>query len=152
MSLNNANSHVTSNANMGMNNNNYPFLESPGPGNNLGTGPRSAPSPMAPQPPLQVNGNGNGTGMTGVNVGIPMNAGQQMDVNMLYQKVMELSEVLKENREKTQGIVAGAEELAVSPHGFFLEGPQIRSLNTCIPALIGLGGYRMILIFHIQLE
>lgn len=52
--------------------------------------------------------------MNGMNVGVPMSAGQQMDVNMLYQKVVELSEVLKDNREKTQGIVAGAEELAVS--------------------------------------
>ena len=42
-----------------------------------------------------------------------MIAGQQMDVNFLFQKVMELSDVLRENREKTQGIVAGAEELAV---------------------------------------
>ena len=45
--------------------------------------------------------------------GLPLIAGQQMDVNLLYQKVMELSEILRENREKTQGIVAGAEELAV---------------------------------------
>lgn len=52
-----------------------------------------------------------------MNVGMPMNAGQQMDVNLLYQKVVELSEVLKENREKTQGIVLGAEELAVSAWG-----------------------------------
>ena len=52
--------------------------------------------------------------MNGINVGMPMSAGQQMDVNLLYQKVVELSEVLKENREKTAGIVAGAEELAVS--------------------------------------
>ena len=47
-----------------------------------------------------------------------MSAGQQMDVNMLYQKVVELSEVLKENREKTHGIVAGAEELAVRSCSF----------------------------------
>lgn len=51
--------------------------------------------------------------MNGLNLSMPMNAGHQMDVNMLYQKILELSEVLKENREKTQGIVAGAEELAV---------------------------------------
>ena len=43
-----------------------------------------------------------------------MIAGQQMDVNFLYQKVVELSEVLKDNREKTQAIIASAEELAVS--------------------------------------
>ena len=73
--------------------------------------PRLAPSPMQAQ---QHQVNGNGAGMNGMNVGMPMSAGQQMDVNLLYQKVVELSEVLKENREKTAGIVAGAEELAVS--------------------------------------
>ena len=62
-------------------------------------------------PSQQVNGNGGP--MNGVNLSMPMNAGHQMDVNMLYQKVLELSEVLKENRDRTQGIVAGAEELAV---------------------------------------
>lgn len=98
-------------------NNMFPtFLESPVTGNNnMGGVPRLAPSPIAQQPQHPVNNsNGNGAGMNGMNVGIPMNAGQQMDVNMLYQKVVELSEVLKENREKTQGIVSGAEELAVS--------------------------------------
>ena len=65
----------------------------------------------------QVNGtgsgmNGLGGGMSNGSGGLPMNAGQQMDVNMLYQKVIELSEVLRENRERTQAIVAGAEELA----------------------------------------
>lgn len=114
MSLNNPNTHVSNNGSLGVNNNNYPFLESPGPGNNLGPGPRSAPSPTPSQTQLQVNGNGNGAGINGMGVAIPMNAGQQMDVNLLYQKVMELSDMLKENREKTQGIVAGAEELAVS--------------------------------------
>lgn len=100
------------------------FLESPGGGNvnnnnnNLGNVPRLAPSPITQQPPHQMNNsNGNGAGMNGMNVGMPMNAGQQMDVNLLYQKVVELSEVLKENREKTQGIVLGAEELAVSAWG-----------------------------------
>lgn len=63
-------------------------------------------------PTQQVNGNGGP--MNGMNLSMPMNAGHQMDVNMLYQKVLELSEVLKENREQTQAIVAGAEELAVS--------------------------------------
>ncbi|KAL8697520.1 MAG: hypothetical protein Q9201_007086 [Fulgogasparrea decipioides] len=61
-------------------------------------------------PSQQINGNGGP--MNGMNLSMPMNAGHQMDVNMLYQKVLELSEVLRENREKTKGIVAGAEELA----------------------------------------
>ena len=83
---------------MSINSNNmFPsYLENP---------PRATPSQQT---------NGNGGGMISMNVGMPMNAGQQMDVNMLYQKVLELSEVLRENREKTQGIVSGAEELAVS--------------------------------------
>ena len=81
----------------------------------MGGVPRLAPSPMVQQqPPHQVNSNGNGAGMNGMNLGMPMSAGQQMDVNMLYQKVVELSEVLRENREKTHGVVSGAEELAVS--------------------------------------
>ncbi|KAL9592615.1 MAG: hypothetical protein Q9179_006541 [Wetmoreana sp. 5 TL-2023] len=63
-------------------------------------------------PSQQINGNGGP--MNGMNLSMPMNAGHQMDVNMLYQKVLELSEVLRENREKTKGIVAGAEELAVA--------------------------------------
>ena len=45
--------------------------------------------------------------------GLPMAAGTQMDVNYLFQKVVELSEVLRENREKTQSIVGAAEQLAV---------------------------------------
>ncbi|KAI4254160.1 MAG: hypothetical protein L6R42_007312 [Xanthoria sp. 1 TBL-2021] len=63
-----------------------------------------------PPPPQQVNGNGGP--MNGINLNMPMNAGHQMDVNMLYQKILELSEMLRENREQTQAIVAGAEELA----------------------------------------
>jgi hypothetical protein len=141
MSLNN--SHVSNNVNVVANNNTYPtFLESPGGGNNLGGVPRLAPSPMASQPQLQVNGNGNGAGMSGMGAGMPMNAGQQMDVNMLYQKVIELSEVLKENREKTQGIVAGAEELAVSPHMFFHDN-ELSITQKAL--LIGFSGRRLIL-------
>ncbi|MCJ1381842.1 hypothetical protein MMC17_004954 [Xylographa soralifera] len=86
------------------------FLESP-----AGNGPvqRQAPSPMQQG---QQGGNnvvnGVGQAMNGMGVGMPANAGQQMDVNMVYQRLMELSEVLRDNRERTQGIVAGAEELA----------------------------------------
>ena len=64
----------------------------------------------------QINGNGNAMN------GLPIVAGQQMDVNLLYQKVLELSEILKENREKTKGIVDGAENLAVSPFQRFAQG------------------------------
>ena len=90
--------------------NNFPsFLDtSPSTGSSSSV-PRLAPSPIAQQQ-QQVNNNGNGGGMNG----IPMAAGQQADVNFLYQKLCELSEVLRENREKTAGIIASAEELAVS--------------------------------------
>lgn len=80
-----------------------------------GSAQRQAPTAMTQQ---QVNNNGttNGVGgaMNGMGVAIPTPAGQQMDVNLVFQKLVELSEVLKDNREKTQGIIAGAEELAVS--------------------------------------
>ena len=97
--------------NMASNSSLFPsFLDnSTGPSNNLGGAPRLAPSPMAQQQQQQQT-NGNGNGMNGM----PIIAGQQMDVNLLYQKVLELSDVLKENREKAQGIVNGAEDLAVS--------------------------------------
>ena len=78
--------------------------------------PRLAPSPIVQQQ-QQVNSNGTGAAMNGM----PMIAGQQMDVNFLYQKVVELSEVLKDNREKTLAIIASAEELAVSLPIFFLK-------------------------------
>ena len=114
--------------------NNFPsFLDtSPGPGSS-GSASRLAPSPVAQQQ-QQQNNNGNGAGING----IPMAAGQQADVNFLFQKVCELSEVLKENREKTAGIIAGAEELAVSTSTkvskaprFSLAYPLILCLDNC---------------------
>ena len=88
------------------------FMESPSAPTNPNTlPPRLAPSPITS--PQQAQGNVNGNNVAAMN-GLPIGAGQQMDVNFLFQKVVELSEVLKENREKTAGIVAGAEELAVS--------------------------------------
>lgn len=102
---------------------NFPsFLDTSSSSNSLGGAQRLAPAPMAQQ---QQQANGNGNGMNGV----PILAGQQMDVNLLYQKVVELSEVLKENREKTQGIVNGAENLAVSAQkdSFGSLGPVLKS-------------------------
>ena len=76
---------------------------------------RQAPSPVtSPQGGQGNNASNNGGAQMNNMVGMSVNAGQQMDVHMVYQKVLELSEILKENRERTQGIVAGAEELAVS--------------------------------------
>lgn len=121
MALNNNNNNNNPPAPLPNNNNIHPnFLESPVvAGNNNATNnvmPRLMASPLTQQPQqhqINNNNNGNGIGMNGLNMGLPMNAGHQMDVNMLYRKVVELSEVLKENREKTQGIISGAEELAV---------------------------------------
>ena len=94
-----------------MANNFSSFLDtSPGTGSSNNV-PRLAPSPIAQQQQQQqINNNGCGAGM----YGMPMAAGQQADVNFLFQKLVELSDVLKDNREKTAGIIAGAEELAVS--------------------------------------
>ena len=82
---------------------------------NNGGPQRQAPSPVSGQHANTNAGtNGAGGAMNGINVAMPMGAGQQMDVNLVFQKLVELSEVLKDNREKTAGIIAGAEELAVS--------------------------------------
>lgn len=90
------------------------FLENSPSSNNLASLPRQAPSPIAQHP---VNQQANGAGVNGVNgmsVGLPMNAGHQMDLNVLFDQVEDLSQLLKENRERTQAIIASAEELAVS--------------------------------------
>ena len=95
-------------------NNMFPsFLDqSPTNSTNLAGMQRQAPSPIVGQ--HQANNSNGGGPMNGMNVGLPMNAGSQMDYNLLYQKVMELAQVLHENREETKGIVTSAEELAVS--------------------------------------
>lgn len=62
----------------------------------------------------RANGmNGASGAMNGAS-NLPIHAGQQMDLNFIYTKVLELSDQLKANREQTQGLIAGAEELAVS--------------------------------------
>ncbi|KAI2790983.1 hypothetical protein POX_c03836 [Penicillium oxalicum] len=76
---------------------------SPTPG--MGSMPRPPPSPAYPHPTPQVNGGGPGAS------GMPMNAGHQMDLHHLYEMVLELSEVLKNNREVTKSIVSSAEEI-----------------------------------------
>ncbi|KAL4934598.1 uncharacterized protein BDV17DRAFT_249690 [Aspergillus undulatus] len=75
---------------------------------NLSNVPRQPiPSPIATPPPSQVNGGG----MTGMNGGVPMNAGHQMDLRHLFDMVLELSDVLKSNRDTTKSIVSSAEEI-----------------------------------------
>jgi hypothetical protein len=51
--------------------------------------------------------------MAGMNGGVPMNAGHQMDLRHLFDMVLELSEVLKNNRDMTKSIVSSAEEIMV---------------------------------------
>ncbi|KAI9923809.1 hypothetical protein ASPWEDRAFT_27873 [Aspergillus wentii DTO 134E9] len=74
---------------------------------NLANMPRQSLPPAMPHTPAQVNGGG----MAGMNGGMPMNAGHQMDLHHVYEMVLELSEVLKNNREMTSSIVNSAEEI-----------------------------------------
>lgn len=71
--------------------------------------PRQSMSSSVPHTPGQMNGGG----MPGMNSGMPMNAGHQMDLHHLYEMVLELSDVLKNNREVTKSIVNSAEEIMV---------------------------------------
>ncbi|KAJ5729045.1 uncharacterized protein N7483_003553 [Penicillium malachiteum] len=78
---------------------------------NMGNVSRPSMSPALSHPVNQVNGGG----MPVMNGNGPMNAGHQMDLHHLYDMVLELSDVLKNNREVTKNIVASAEE--VMKHG-----------------------------------
>lgn len=82
---------------------------------NMGSMPRQSPSPAYSHPGPQVNGGGPGAGGMGaaMNASMSMNAGHQMDLHHLYEMVLELSEVLKNNREVTKSIVSSAEEIMV---------------------------------------
>jgi hypothetical protein len=59
------------------------------------------------------NGMGNNNNNNMMMNGLPMNAGHQMDLNNLYDMVVEFSDILKNNREMTRGIVSSAEEIMV---------------------------------------
>ncbi|KAJ5937978.1 hypothetical protein N7454_004320 [Penicillium verhagenii] len=74
---------------------------------NMGNIPRQSISPAPIHPAAQVNGGG----MAVMNGNGPMNAGHQMDLHHLYDMVLELSDVLKNNREVTKNIVSSAEEI-----------------------------------------
>lgn len=76
---------------------------------------RQIPSPSTPS---TQNG-----GMAPMNVGMPVNAGHQMDLNHLYEMVLELSDVLKNNRDMTKGIIDSAEEIMVGDPAPFLLFP-----------------------------
>ncbi|RAL11099.1 uncharacterized protein BO97DRAFT_444044 [Aspergillus homomorphus CBS 101889] len=83
------------------------YVDNAGAGPNMANVPRQSMSPAMPHTPGQVNG----AGLPGMNGGMPINAGQQMDLHHLYDMVLELSEVLKNNRETTKSIVTSAEEI-----------------------------------------
>lgn len=82
-------------------------------------GPPSTPNtsnvPRQPVSPAisHQNSQSNGGGMAAMNGPIPLNAGHQMDLHHLYDMVLELSDVLKNNREVTKNIVTSAEEIMV---------------------------------------
>lgn len=100
-------------ANMSLNSGSSPssgmfsgYVENP---NNVGNVPRQSISGGMPHTAGQVNGGA----MPGMNGGLPMNAGHQMDLQQLYDMVLELSDVLKNNRDMTKNIVTSAEDLMV---------------------------------------
>ncbi|KAJ5985872.1 hypothetical protein N7499_007838 [Penicillium canescens] len=70
--------------------------------------PRQTPSPALSHASSTTQIGGGGMGGMG---GMPMNAGHQMDLHHLYEMVVELSDVLKNNRDVTKNIVANAEEI-----------------------------------------
>jgi hypothetical protein len=73
--------------------------------------PLQTPSPALSHASSTTQIGGGGMGGMG---GMPMNAGHQMDLHHLYEMVVELSDVLKNNRDVTKNIVANAEEIMVS--------------------------------------
>lgn len=79
------------------------------PGQNVANMSRQSTSPAL----SHTSGQTNGGGMIAMNPGMPLNAGHQMDLHHLYEMVLELSEVLKNNREVTKSIVSSAEDIMV---------------------------------------
>ncbi|KAJ5127009.1 hypothetical protein N7448_007788 [Penicillium atrosanguineum] len=83
-------------------------LDSGSPSPSVGSMSRQSMSPALSHPTAQVNGGGMGAALA---AGMPMNAGHQMDLHHLYDMVLELADVLKNNREVTKNIVTSAEEI-----------------------------------------
>lgn len=127
MSLNSATGTNNSSSNVGMFSS---FVDNSSNPPNLPNIPRQNMSPALPHTPGQANGGGGG-GMAGISAaGIPMNAGHQMDLHHLYEMVLELSEVLKNNREVTKSIVNSAEEIMVCAWWWLLTACQPRAYLT----------------------
>lgn len=119
---NNASGHANNNAAASSSNagpapySNY--FENNNSANAIGMAPVSRPSSAASTPRAATpTNNGGPADMSAPGPVMPQNAGQPMDLNHLYAMVLELSEVLKNNREMTRGIINGAEELMVR-HSF----------------------------------
>ena len=74
---------------------------------------RQGPAPVNAQ---QGNGNVNGNGMNanGYNAVPPFNASHQMDMNFIHDKLKELSDVYRNHQVKSQGVIKGVEQIAVS--------------------------------------
>lgn len=70
---------------------------------------RSASAGPLSQTPGQANG---GASNGPLPVSFPVNAGQQLDLHLVLQRVLELSEILHDNRTRTQTLVASASEIA----------------------------------------
>ena len=123
----NANNNATaasSNAGAPYNN----FFEHNNSANATGMAPVSRPSSASSTPRAATpTGNGGSADMGAPGPVMPQNAGQPMDLNHLYAMVLELSDVLKNNREMTRGIINGAEELMVRP--LFLDVPVVQLLT-----------------------
>ena len=83
-------------------------LDSGSPSPSGGSMSRQSMSPAPLHPAAQVNGSGMGAAL---GAAVPMNAGHQMDLHHLYDMVLELADVLKNNREVTKNIVTSAEEI-----------------------------------------
>lgn len=86
-----------------------------------GAGNRATPSPTTPAT-AQVNGNGVNT----ANYMAPLPIGHQQDINYLFTQLQELANVLKDNRERVNGLTLQAEQIAVrlpflSPLPFHLD-------------------------------
>ncbi|KAI9786996.1 MAG: hypothetical protein M1816_007748 [Peltula sp. TS41687] len=79
-------------------------------GLNIGGGGGGGGGPPAAVGAGGGGGGGAGGGPTGINV-YPTAAGHQLDLNYLWQQVQELSAVLQQNREATQGIIRSVVEL-----------------------------------------
>jgi hypothetical protein len=77
----------------------------------------------------QLPGSANGAPNGAMPVAMPVNAGQQLDLHLVLQRVLELSDILHDNRARTQSLVATASEItaraaAVTQSGSPADDPE----------------------------